>query len=87
MVVPVDVRLALASGEIDGDATSITCPVLITQGLEDEIVLPSMSQAIKAQIPDAELFLYPGTGHTTYGEASQRFNNELARFVRNKAAN
>lgn len=87
MVVSVDVRLALASRELDGDAVmaSIECPVLITQGTEDEIVLPSMSEAIKAQIPHAELSFYDGAGHTTYGEATDRFNRELAAFVRGVA--
>lgn len=88
MMVPVDVRLALASRELDGDAvmSGIECPVLITQGMADEIVLPSMSEAIKAQIPHATLSLYEGAGHTTYGEAPERFNRELAEFARTMAA-
>jgi non-heme chloroperoxidase len=87
MVVPVDVRLALASREVDGDAviTSIKCPVLLTHGTKDQIVLPSMSEAIKTQIPHAELSFYDGAGHTTYGEAADRFNRELAAFVRGTA--
>lgn len=84
MLVPVDLRIALASRELDGDAvmSSITCPVLITQGTADEIVLPSMSEAIGARIPHAAMSLYEGVGHTTYGEAAERFNMELAAFAR-----
>ena len=87
MVVPVDVRTALASREIDGDAVmaTIKCPVLITQGADDAIVLPSMSESIKKQIPHATLSLYEGAGHTTYGEAAARFNTELADFAREAA--
>lgn len=84
MVAPVDVRMALAGREIDGDAVmaSIKCPVLITQGTDDVIVLPSMSECIKAQIPHAAMSLYDGVGHTAYGEAADRFNTELAAFTR-----
>jgi pimeloyl-ACP methyl ester carboxylesterase len=88
MMVPVDVRAGLASREIDGDATmaTIKCPVLITQGAADEIVLPSMSESIKEQIPHATLSIYEGVGHTTYGELPDRFNAELADFVREATA-
>ena len=87
MVVPVAVRTALASREIDGDVVmaTIKCPVLITQGSDDAIVLPSMSESIKKQIPHATLSLYEGAGHTTYGEAAARFNAELAAFARESA--
>lgn len=84
MVVPVDIRAALASREIDGDSVmaTIKCPVLITHGTDDAIVLPSMSESIKKQIPHATLSLYEGAGHTTYGEEAARFNAELAAFAR-----
>ncbi|PWJ10040.1 alpha/beta fold hydrolase [Jannaschia seohaensis] len=83
MLVPPDVRLALASRELDGDAvmSQVTCPVLITQGTADEIVLPSMSEAICSRIPHAKMSLYDGAGHTTYREAAERFNTELASFA------
>lgn len=84
MLVSVAARQALASRELDGDAVmaSVGCPVLVTQGADDAIVLPSMSEAISAQIPHSTLSLYDGVGHTTYGEASDRFDKELATFVR-----
>ena len=84
MIVPVSIRQAFMAREADGDAimASIRCPVLITHGLQDKIVLPSMSKAIKAKVRHAELSLYDGSGHTTYGEASDRFNRELAVFSR-----
>lgn len=84
MMVSVDTRLALASRDLDGDAVlaAIDCPVLITHGTEDAIVLPSMSEAIKSQVLNAELSSYEGAGHTTYGEIPRRFNQELEAFVR-----
>lgn len=84
MMVPVATRFALASREVDGDAalSSICCPVRVTHGTDDRIVLPSMSEAICAKIPNAHLSLYEGAGHTTYGEMPDRFNAELAEFTR-----
>ena len=83
MMVPLSVRLALASRELDGDAamSAVRCPVLITHGLKDAIVKPSMSEAIKARIPHAEVSLYEEAGHTTYGEDAERFNRELTAFA------
>ena len=84
MVVPPEVRAALADREIDGDPIleRIKCPVLISHGTDDAIVLPSMSESIKERIPHAVLSLYEGVGHTPYGEAVERFNGELADFAR-----
>lgn len=83
MMVPMDVRTALASREVDGDSAmeAVRCPVLVTHGLRDAVVKPSMSHAIKALIPHAEVSLYPDAGHTTYGEDPERFNRELAAFA------
>lgn len=88
MMVPVATRLALASREVDGDEVlrSIRCPVRVTHGTADKIVLPSMSEAICAKIPHAHLSLYEGAGHTTYGEMPDRFNSELAEFTRTCAS-
>ncbi|CTQ52957.1 AB hydrolase superfamily protein YdjP [Roseibium album] len=84
MMVPVDVRTALASRELDGDAAmaAVRCPVLITHGLKDAVVKPSMSEAIKARIPHADVSLFPDAGHTTYGEDPERFNRDLAAFAK-----
>ena len=84
MMVPVQTRIALASREVDADAvlSSIRCPVLVSQGTEDQIVLPSMSRAICDQVRNAKLSLYDGAGHTTYGEMPDRFNTELSEFAR-----
>jgi len=84
MMMPVATRLALASRNVDGDAvlSAISCPVLVTQGSDDRIVLPSMSETICAQVSDARLSLFEGAGHTTYGEMPDRFNSELADFAR-----
>ena len=76
------------SRAVNGDATmaTIKCPILITQGAADEIVLLSMSESIKEQISHATLSIYEGVGHTTYGELPDRFNAELADFVREATA-
>ncbi|WP_081432891.1 alpha/beta fold hydrolase [Acidiphilium cryptum] len=56
-------------------------PVLITQGDEDAIVLPSMAEHIAATVPEGRLSLYPECGHTPQYEFAERFNGELAEFA------
>ncbi len=84
MVVPTDVRAGLVNRNIDGDAAmgSIKCPVLVTQGDADVLVLKSTAECIKQQIPQATVSVYEGIGHTPDSEAAERFNTELGDFAR-----
>ncbi|MGZ4197792.1 MAG: alpha/beta fold hydrolase [Solirubrobacteraceae bacterium] len=83
MVVPPQIRGALIAREIDGDAVlaSLSVPVLVIHGLEDEIVLPSMADHAVECCPTASASWYEGIGHMPFVEASERFNQELATFV------
>jgi non-heme chloroperoxidase len=83
MVVPPAVRGALIAREIDGTdvLSSLTVPVLATHGLEDTIVLPSMSEYTLAHCPTSTASWYDGVGHMPFAEAPERFNRELAAFV------
>jgi len=50
---------------------------LITHGIEDEIVLHTMSERHARLIQHAKTSSYADTGHATFWEAPERFNREL----------
>jgi pimeloyl-ACP methyl ester carboxylesterase len=81
--VPSHVREALGSRAVDNDDVlhRLTLPVLISHGLEDRVVLPESSRHIASVVPDAQVSLYPGIGHSPFWEDSRRFNRELAAFA------
>ena len=84
MVVPVEVRAALLRRVANpGDLLAkLDCPVLISHGSEDRIMLPAMAQFAASQVKHARLSMYQGIGHATFYEDAPRFNRELAEFVR-----
>jgi pimeloyl-ACP methyl ester carboxylesterase len=59
----------------------IDVPVLVTQGVEDQIVLRGLADLTASAIPGARLSLYDGAGHTPFVEDAARFNRELADFA------
>jgi non-heme chloroperoxidase len=83
MVVPPEVRGALISREIDaGDVLSrLSVPVLVTHGLRDAIILPSMAQHVLETCGTAEPSWYEGVGHLPFLEDPVRFDRELGEFV------
>lgn len=82
-MVPHSVRLDVSQRVecADDVLRGLSIPVLATHGQEDRIVRPATSQHITSLVPNAELSLYPGVGHSPFWEDSRRFNEELARFV------
>jgi len=84
MVVPAKVRAALARRELDNDDVlrSLSVPVLVTHGRADTVVLPAMAERILACCPTASASWYDGVGHAPFIEDADRFNAELAAFVR-----
>ena len=82
-LVPPHVREALGSRSVDNDDVlrRLTLPVLISHGMEDRIMLTDSSRHLASVIPDAQLSLYPGVGHSPFWEDSRRFNRELAAFA------
>jgi non-heme chloroperoxidase len=82
-LVPPHVREALCSRSVDNDDVlhRLTLPVLVSHGLEDRVMRTDSSRHIASVIPDAQLSLYPGVGHSPFWEDSRRFNRELAAFA------
>lgn len=81
--VPPGVRQALLSRTLDYDGllSGLSAPVLITHGLEDEIVLPTMGEHHASLMPRAQTSYYPQVGHGTFWEDPDRFNSELLAFA------
>ena len=84
MVVPTEIRGALIAREIDGDdvLAALSVPVLVIHGAQDSIVLPSMARHVVERCPTAVASWYDGVGHMPFVEAQERFDEELAAFVR-----
>ena len=77
-------RSSLAAREIDASDVlqSLKVPALITQGRDDITVLPSMAEFIDEHCETGTLSWYDGVAHGPFIEDPERFNDELAVFVR-----
>ena len=84
MIVPPQVRAHLGTREINSDdvLSSLTIPVLVTQGREDIVVFPTMAEHILSICPTATPSWYEEIGHAPFLEDPERFNRELAEFRR-----
>jgi non-heme chloroperoxidase len=84
MMVPPEVRLALLSRELDNDdvLASIGVPTLVIHGDNDRVVRLSSAKHIAEVVPGAIFHAYEGIGHAPFLEDPERFNRDLAEFVR-----
>ena len=80
---PPRVREGLLSRTLNYDhvLAELSTPVLITHGLEDEVVLPSMGQHNAGLIKTVQTSYYAGVGHAPFWEDPDRFNAELRAFA------
>lgn len=71
------------SDELDG----IGVPTLIVWGDQDDLALSSraVQDELMRTIPDADLIVYPGVGHSPHWERSTRFAADVTTFVRRVA--
>jgi pimeloyl-ACP methyl ester carboxylesterase len=81
--VPPHVRQALLSRTLGHDdlLERLTVPVLLTHGLDDQVVLPSMSEHHARLIPHAKSCWYERVGHSPFLEVPDRFNADLRAFA------
>jgi non-heme chloroperoxidase len=84
VVVPAQIRAHLGARELDYDDVlrALHVPLLVTQGREDTVVLPTMAEHVLATCPTAEASWYDGVGHVPHLEDPERFNRELAQLTR-----
>ncbi len=81
--VPRHVLGALISRQIDSDdvLAGLGVPVLVTQGRQDQIILPAMAEHILRVCPTARASWYDAVGHAPFAEKPGRFNRELAELT------
>ncbi len=63
----------------------IEVPTLMIWGDADALVSRDMQDELARAIPDAELIVYQGVGHTPRWEDPPRFSSDLVTFVRRVA--
>lgn len=82
-VVPPHIRQALLSRTLSHDdlLERLSVPVLLAHGLDDQIVLPSMSEHHARLIPHAKSCWYEHVGHSPFLEIPDRFNADLREFA------
>jgi non-heme chloroperoxidase len=87
MMVAPEVRQAMFGRALDNDdvLARIRVPTLVVHGADDRIVQKSAAQHTARVVPGARLLLYDGAGHAPHYEAADRFNADLAAFVRRVA--
>ena len=64
-----------------GRLGSIDVPVLVTSGDIDIFTPLHYSKSIAEEIPNAEIFVLPGTGHTHHWEKLNEFNQKTLEFL------
>jgi non-heme chloroperoxidase len=83
MIVPPKVRAGLGGREAnyEGVLYALKIPVLVTQGVEDRLILVAAARYTASVVPNEKLSLYEAIGHAPFFEDPARFNKELAEFV------
>lgn len=83
-MVPPAIRAKLLGLKLDAAEllASLNVPVLFTHGTRDGIVALAMSHYGQKTVPEGRISLYEGIGHSPFLEDTERFDRELADFVR-----
>ncbi len=87
MVVRADVRRAILGWPSNPAATiaglnKVRVPTLVTHGRRDTVVLPRAAEQTAEAIKGARISWFDQSGHSPFAEEPQRFNRELAQFVK-----
>jgi len=78
--------LAIASADLREMLPSITVPVLLIYGQDDQRAPVAVARRLHAGIPGSELVVLPGAGHAVNIEAPEEFNAAVRAFLRRSAA-
>ncbi len=78
--------LAIASADLREMLGSITVPVLLIYGQDDQRAPAAVAAQLHAAIPGARLLVLPGVGHAVNVEAPEEFNTAVRAFLRSDAA-
>ena len=85
--VPPGVRAHLAGRPADYERVlrALQVPTLVMQGLRDPVSLPGMAAHTLRMVPNSRSVSYPELAHMPFWESPQKFNADLAHFVRSLA--
>lgn len=72
---------ALASLDLREQLPSVTMPVLVLVGEQDEATPPAMSRELTAALPDARLIELPGLAHVPQLQAPEQFVAAIRPFI------
>ncbi|CAN5621427.1 hypothetical protein BH23GEM9_BH23GEM9_26790 [soil metagenome] len=88
MMVGPEVRQAMFGRVLENDdvLARIRVPTLVVHGADDRIVLKTAAEHTARTVPGARLLVYDGVGHAPHYQAADRFNRDLAEFVRRASA-
>jgi pimeloyl-ACP methyl ester carboxylesterase len=59
----------------------ITAPALILVGEDDLITTPKQARKLASLLPNAQLHVFPNTGHNPFVEETAEFNRVVAEFL------
>ncbi len=59
----------------------VSVPALYIYGERDDLIAPRMVTRAKQLLPHLQVVVYPETGHASFFEQPERFNQDLERFV------
>jgi pimeloyl-ACP methyl ester carboxylesterase len=84
MTARADVRAAMVARAIDVETPlrDYRGPLLVSHGRKDTMVLPATAELVRELCPQAQLSWYEEAAHGPFFEVPERFNHELAAFVR-----
>ncbi|MBT4711648.1 MAG: alpha/beta fold hydrolase, partial [Alphaproteobacteria bacterium] len=60
---------------------NITAPALILVGEDDLITTPNQARKLADLLPNAQLHVFPNTGHNPFVEETADFNRIVAAFL------
>jgi len=78
--------LAIASADLRGMLPSITVPVLLIYGQDDQRAPSAVAAQLHAAIPGSQLVVLPGVGHAVNVEAPEEFDAAARTFLQRIAA-
>jgi pimeloyl-ACP methyl ester carboxylesterase len=69
--------------DVSADLHRIMAPTLLVWGSEDQVPVANRSaqEQLQQAIPNAQLLIYAGAGHSAHWERPERFASDLATFV------
>jgi pimeloyl-ACP methyl ester carboxylesterase len=74
------------SGERFADLKNIRQPVLVVNGIHDEMIPVGNSYWLSAYLPNAVLLTYPDSGHGSLFQCHESFTRQAAAFLTSKSA-